>query len=367
MPDPLILSLEASNDSRLVGGKAAGLSKLLAAGFAVPPGVCITTAAYRCCLEEAGIDAAAMWKQALNFSEAQRVQQRERIQRLLLKQSWPGDLPARVADHLADLQRTSSPHWAVRSSATNEDTEAVSGAGLYHTALGQSSQEVLGAIRDCWISLWDTPVFQYCLRSGAHSACPEMAVVIQPMLDAKAAGVAYSINPLTGRTSQVTINAVPGLAASLVNGEVAPDQYVVEVWEDLQWLRVRRRLLARKREKLVATAMGVQREPLQALEQQQSSLSDQQLFELARLSKQVERALRHPVDLEWVWDAERLWIVQARPITGVQPSHTLTNDECEWTRANFKETMPELPSPLGLSFLERFMDAYMLTPYRRLG
>jgi len=367
MPDPLILSLEESIDSRLVGGKAAGLSKLLAAGFAVPRGFCITTVAYRRCLEEAGIDAAAMWKQTLNFSEAQRVQQRERIQRLLLKQPWPGDLPARVADHLAGLQPASSPRWAVRSSATNEDAATVSAAGLYRTALGQSSQEVLVAIRDCWISLWDAQVFQYCVRSGADSICPEMAVVIQPMLDAKVAGVAYSIHPFTGRTSQVTINAVPGLASSLVNGEVTPDQYVVEVGEDFQSLLVRRRLLARKRQKLVATASGVQREPIPDPEQQQSSLSDEQLFELARLSKQVETALRHPVDLEWVWDVERLWIVQARQITAVQPSHTLTNDECEWTRANLKETMPELPSPLGLSFLERFMDAYMITPYRRLG
>ena len=173
--------------------------------------------------------------------------------------------------------------------------------------------------------------------------------------------MAYSIHPVTGRTAQVVINAVPGLASSLVSGEVTPDQYMVEVMEgEFRPLRIRRRLLARKRQKLVPTSEGVQAETIPDAEQQQPSLTDEQLFELARLSKQIEAAFRHPVDLEWVWDVERLWVVQARPITGVRPSATLTNDECEWTRANFKETMPELPSPLGLSFLERFMDSYII-------
>ena len=73
--------------------------------------------------------------------------------------------------------------------------------------------------------------------------CPAMAVVVQPMLDAKAAGVAYSIHPVTGRTSQVAINAVPGLASALVSGEVTPDQYVVEVeGVSAQPPRIRRRL-----------------------------------------------------------------------------------------------------------------------------
>jgi phosphohistidine swiveling domain-containing protein len=77
--------------------------------------------------------------------------------------------------------------------------------------------------------------------------------------------------------------------------------------------------------------------------------------------------LGHPVDLEWAIDSQMLWTLQARPITGVHPSAVLTDDDCEWSRANFKETMPELPSPLGLSFLELFMNEHIVAPYRRLG
>jgi pyruvate,water dikinase len=346
MADPLILSLGESHDPSLVGGKAVGLAKLLAAGFAVPRGICVTTTLYRRCLATAGLDVMELWKQTSTSSEMQRAQHRARIQGLILEQPWPAGFQTELERWLMNLTDGTSIRWAVRSSATNEDAAGISAAGLYRTALGQSSEEVSPAIRDCWISLWDEQVFRYRSRFGADQPCPAMAVVIQPMLDAKVAGVASSIHPVTGRTSRVVINAVPGLASSLVSGEVTPDQYAVEVGESLRPVVVRRRLMAEK---------------------PQPSLSDGQLHELARLAKQVEATFRCPIELEWVWDAERLWIVQARPMTGVTPSQWLTNDDCEWTRANFKETMPELPSPLGLSFLTRFMEAYIIASYRRLG
>lgn len=368
MSDPLILSLEESRDPRLVGGKAAGLATLIAAGFPVPRGLCVTTAAYHLCLEASGIDGTKAWEMFLHSSAQQRAREQAQIREVLLTHPWAPGFQADLDHHLATLRYAYPNRWAVRSSATNEDAAEASAAGLHRTTLGLSPQEVPSAIRDCWISLWEERVFQYLLRSGGNPACPAMAVVIQPMLEAIVAGVAYSMHPVTGRTSQVVINAVPGLASRLVSGEVTPDQYVVEMGaESLRPLRIRRRLLAQKRQKLVSTAGGLQTEPISTLDQELSTLSDGQLFDLAQVAKQIEAAFRHPVDLEWVWDAERLWILQARPITAVQPTHTLTNDECEWTRANFKETMPELPSPLGLSFLERFMDTYMIGPYRRLG
>ena len=368
MADPLILSLEESRDVRLVGGKAAGLAMLIAAGFAVPRGICVTTALYNLGLEAGGMDGIQAWKTLRDLSEEQRGQAQARIRDRLLIQPWPARFETDLGIHLTNLGYAPSTRWAVRSSATNEDTAETSAAGLYRTSLGLSLKETPSAIRDCWTSLWEERVFQYLLRSGGKTAYPAMAVVIQPMLDAKVAGVVYSIHPVTGRSSQVTINAVPGLASLLVSGEVTPDQYVVEMGsEPFRPLRIRRRLLAQKRQKLVATVGGLQTEPIPDGEAAQSSLSDEQLFELARLAKQIETAFRHPVDLEWAWDTDRLWVLQARPITTVQPSHTLTNDECEWTRANFKETMPEVPSPLGLSFLERFMDTYIIAPYRGLG
>ncbi|MCC6966293.1 MAG: hypothetical protein IT391_08410 [Nitrospira sp.] len=368
MTQPLILSLEESRDPSLVGGKAVGLSRLLAAGFAVPRGLCIPTTVYHHALTAGGIDAEEVWRRVLQASQEERTRERSRIQECVLRQVWPADFSSALERRLAGLAHDPATRWAVRSSATNEDVEQASAAGLYHTSLGLSSFEVLRGICDCWLSLWSDAAFEYALRTSSPIACPSMAVVIQPLLQATVAGVVYSIHPVTGRTSQVVVNAVPGLASSLVSGEVIPDQYVVEVDEAKgRPLRIRRRMLATKQQKLLSTPAGVHTETISGTAQKPSSLSDAQLFELANVSKHIEAAFRHPVDLEWVWDVDQLWVVQARPITAVQPSPALTNDECEWTRANLKETMPELPSPLGLSFLERFMDAYIVAPYRRLG
>ena len=368
MTSPLILTLEESRDPSLVGGKAAGLSRLLAAGFAVPRGACVTAAVYRHALSTAGISAEAVWRRVLQASPEERSRELSKIRESLLRHAWPAGFQTALKGRLAGVAHDPGTRWAVRSSATNEDAEQASAAGLYCTSLGLSSPEVLGGIFECWLSLWTDAAVEYALRTRGDTPCPSMAVVIQPLLQAAVAGVAYSIHPVTGRTSQVVINAVPGLASSLVSGEVTPDQYVVEVAEDDGHpVRIRRRVLVRKQQKFVSAPAGVQAERISNSEQEQSSLSDAQLFQLARLSKQIETAFRHPIDLEWVWDAERLWVVQARPITAVRPAPALTNDECEWTRANLKETMPELPSPLGLSFLERFMDAYIIAPYRRLG
>ncbi len=363
-----ILSLEESHDPRLVGGKAMGLSRLLAAGFAVPRGVCVTTAVYRDVLAGAEIDPEQVWRRLPHATPAERSWELSRIRDCVMRQAWPAGLPAELERRLAELTQDPDIRWAVRSSATNEDVAHASGAGLYRTSLGLRSSELVRGVYDCWLSLWTDAAVAYAMRAGGERACPLMAVVIQPLLKASTAGVAYSIHPVTGRTSHVVVNAVPGLAASLVSGEVTPDQYVVEVAEsEARPIRIRRRVLARKQQKLLSTPAGVRVERIADAAQEQSSLSDAQLVELARLSKRIEAALSRPIDLEWVWDAEQLWVVQARPITGVHPSSALTNDECEWTRANLKETMPELPSPLGLSFLERFMDAYIIGPYRRLG
>lgn len=368
MTDPFLLPLEHSSESRLVGGKAAGLRALHVAGFAVPRGLCVTTALYHQCLSAAGIDVTAEWQALLRAPDAQRAMARAHIHHYLTTVRWPQGFRQDLESRLVELKPDAETRWAVRSSATNEDADHASAAGLYSTFLGLTTADVLQAIRDCWASLWEERVLQYLLRVDDDSPCPSMAVVIQPMVHAVAAGVAYSIHPVTGRTSQVFINAVPGLASALVGGEVAPDQYMVEMDEELcRPMRIRRRQLARKQQKLVITVDGVQAETIPESAQQQASLSDGQLHGLAQLSKEVERAFGRPIDLEWAWDAERLWVLQARPITGVRPLPTLTNDECEWTRANLKETMPELPSPLGLSFLEQFMDAYIIGPYRRLG
>lgn len=366
MTRPFVLPLIHCTDLALVGGKALGLARLATAGFPVPPGICVTTEAYDQSLQLSNFSPNEKWRNACTLSGQERAsaladcQARIReVDSSLLSTQWLTELQT--------LARPSNQRWAVRSSATNEDAGRTSFAGLYRTHLGLSLSQIDAAIKDLWASLWQDAVVRYTVERIGHQTVPAMAVVIQPMLDARTSGVAYSIHPVTGRSFHVAVNAVLGLAAPLVDGQVTPDQYVVEMGEDQQPVRIRRRTIATKPQRLIATEEGLRQEFIPEPARTQSSLSDEQLFELARTAKKVEQAFGYPVDLEWAIDARMLWTLQARPITGIRPSADLTDDDCEWSRANFKETMPELPSPLGLSFLELFMKEHIIAPYRRLG
>jgi pyruvate,water dikinase len=142
---------------------------------------------------------------------------------------------------------------------------------------------------------------------------------------------------------------------------------VVELAENSQPFRISERTITGQTQAMRVTGQGLCEVPLSVDAVGQATLSDDQLFDLARTAKQIEKLFGHPVDLEWLYDDRGLWLLQARPISGLTRSPQLTNDDCEWSRANFKETLPELPSPLGLSFLELFMERHIISPYRRLG
>ncbi len=366
MNRPLLLPLAACTQPSLVGGKALGLARLLAGGFPVPAGLCITTEAYEHALRTPGFSPTKEWQAALHSSGAERQGILSRCH-TIIRDYTINELTAQIIEQIRLLDLPLSGLWAVRSSATNEDGARASFAGVYRTRLGVSLEEMGSAVKDLWLSIWDERVLNYHATSGLNEVPPAMAVVIQPLLEAIAAGVAYSVHPLTGRATQVMVNAVAGLGAALVDGSATPDQYVVEMAENDQPIRVNQRTIARQTQVLRVTGQGLCGVPLSEEAVGRATLSDDRLFALARAAKQIEKTFGHPVDLEWLYDERGLWLLQARPISSLAGPRPLTNDDCEWSRANFKETLPELPSPLGLSFLEQFMERYILSPYRRMG
>ena len=366
MDRPLLLPLAACTQPSLVGGKALGLARLLAGGFPVPAGLCITTEVYDRALRTQGFSPTKEWQAALHSSGSERQRILSRCHTIIRDCAIDG-LTAQIIEQVHRLDLAPHGLWAVRSSATNEDGVHASFAGVYRTRLGVSLEEIGSAVKDLWLSIWDERVLNYHATSGLNETPPAMAIVIQPLLEASAAGVAYSVHPLTGRVTQVMVNAVAGLAAALVDGSATPDQYVVEIAENGQPTRVSQRTIARQTQSLRVTGQGLCEVPLSDEAVGHATLSDDQLFALARAAKQIEKTFGHPVDLEWLYDERGLWLLQARPISSLAGPRPLTNDDCEWSRANFKETLPELPSPLGLSFLEQFMERYILSPYRRMG
>ena len=343
-----------------------GLARLLAGGFPVLSGFCVTAAAYDHALRAPGFSPAEQWKAALLSSGVERQRILSHCHTIIRNRDI-AELTAQIVEQVRRLDLPLHGLWAVRSSATNEDGAHASFAGVYRTRLGIPLEEMGLAVKDLWLSVWDERVLNYHATLGLSGTAPAMAVVIQPLLEARAAGVAYSIHPFTGRATQVAINAVAGLAAAFVDGRATPDQYVVEMAENSQSILIRERTITGQTQALRVTGQGLCEVPLSDDAVGRATLSDDQLFELARAAKQIEEIFGHPADLEWLYDDRGLWLLQARPISGPTRSLQLTNDDCEWSRTNFKETMPELPSPLGLSFLELFMERHIIAPYRRLG
>ncbi len=340
MSHPHVLPLALCTNPVLAGGKAVGLHRLIRAGFRVPPGFCLTTAAYHDALREATFDAARRWQQALATTGFDRDR--------LLSDCRQAILSAAIAPSMLhtlrnELAHQGAAHWAVRSSATDEDTAHATYAGIYKTVLGVPADGLDVAILDCWASLWTTTVLAYHERMQS-SQMPAMAVVLQPMLAPRAAGVAYSRHPVTGRSDVVVINAVQGLAEPLVSGQAIPDQIVVQTGGAPQIV-----------ERHLADA------------DRQPALSETDAFMLAEQSRSIEQQLGHPVDIEWALTDGTLWFLQARAIPPIRSTAVLTEPMCVWSRANFKETMPDLPSPLGLSFLQEFMDRAIVRHYRTLG
>jgi pyruvate,water dikinase len=360
-------TLDDCHDPALAGGKAVGLARLLLAGFDVPWGICITAEAYQAACRQVGLDPRQDWKMASELPAPGRVAALAAARDRLAHFSWPTEWSADLEQAIAKIQPGGLCTWAVRSSATNEDTADTSGAGLYRTELGVKREDIVEAVQRCWESVWDTRVIDYYRKEGRAGGAPAMAVIIQPIVAARAAGVVFSRHPISGRSDEVLINAVLGLAEPLASGLMAPDEYVVGLGYSDAGAKVVQRRVCPKRFMMKPARQGTILETVASEEGSRSSLTDEEAVRLGLLASKVEQMWGVPIDMEWAFDEERLWVLQARPIAGRDAVDRLTDQQCDWSRANFKETLPELPSPLSLSFLTEFMENFILSHYRELG
>ncbi len=365
MAAPVVLPLASCKDRALVGGKAFGLAQLLHHGFRVPSGLCLTTVAYEVALERLPVDHSGVWHRLRQA----RPEERARLLVEIASNFSALTLPAAIQSALVSaMEQGGLQHhrsWAVRSSATNEDAQLQSMAGRYETKLGVTRAELPAAIVTCWASLWRSPGIDAMLQAEETGSPPKMAVVIQPMIDPLAAGVAFSSNPVTDAADCVIVNAVPGLAAALVAGTIRPDEWVVRHEASASRWTIEGRTIAHKERRWAVGSAGMASLSIPEGREREPALSDDRVLDLARMTKQVEAALGFSVDLEWALDESGWWLLQARPMT---PGVSRPNESrMEWSRANFKETLPELPSPMALSFLQHYMEHNLLSHYRTLG
>jgi pyruvate,water dikinase len=295
-----LFSLDDSLDAAICGDKAAKLSQLKRAGFNVPAGFILAS-------KEEGRrkKEEVRWKSEEGRGEKEEGRRNEEnAARLLISNSVIQNLKSQIQNRMI-----------VRSSAAGEDGDTSSAAGQYQT-IGPvfTEAELLDAINRCRQSYWTDEAVAY--RRQRQLPDTQMAVLIQPYIDSKIAGVMFSRNPLDGG-SQIIIEALPGGAESVVGGQVTPLHWEIDF----------------------STPETLEKN---IREIEISSIIDKGI--IAKLVQQAQaiEAFFHgiPQDIEWSWDGQKVWILQSRPITNLQPF---------WTRTIAAEVIPGAIRPLTWS------------------
>lgn len=303
----------------LVGGKAANLGALMHAGFSVPDGFCVTTAAYTRLADLAELD--PLLSELEGLAPENRMRQAELatfIRRALCQTSLPSDVRDAVTAAYQTLSEGGAPiAVSVRSSATTEDLPDASFAGQQETVLNVIGVEaVLAALQRCFASLWTDRAMLYRADLGIAPREARLAVVVQRMVEAQVAGVLFTANPLSGTRHQAVIDANPGLGEAVVAGLTNPDHFVVESDTGT----IIKRHLGEKQWVVRARPGGGTERIEQPARRENACLSDEEVTQLSTLGAAIEAHFGTPQDIEWAFDASgRLSLLQTRPITTLFP------------------------------------------------
>jgi len=324
MPEPLQPVVRRIDDLGLddrpaVGGKGASLGELSRAGIPVPPGFVILTDAFDAFLAAADPGSEIRNRiSTLDAEDIRAVADAGRDIRLTLRSaSVPADISDAIVAAYATLSAESGDvPVAVRSSATCEDSEDASFAGLQDTYLWTLGDgDVVARVRDCWASLYNDESISYRLRLGIPESQLSIAVVIQEMIDSLCAGVMFTRSPLTGDRSVLLVEGSWGLGSCLVSGEVTPDKYVINKVTG----EVDRRDVSAKTTEHVPDrdAGGTKARAIEGSRRERSCLDDKALSALWRLGRQIEQHYGRAQDIEWaIARADKsVYILQSRPET----------------------------------------------------
>ena len=296
-----------------VGGKALNLGVMISGGLPVPGGFCVTTEAYRLVVADRLDDLMGKLADTTNADGVMAAADEARHR--VLATELPDQLGTAITDQYQALG--DDKPVAVRSSATAEDLAYASFAGQQDTYLNViGSAALLDAVRRCWASLWTDRAVSYRNANGIDHRRVTLAVVVQQMIDAAAAGVMFTANPITGTRDETVIDASPGLGEAVVSGAVNPDHFVVNTVDD----SILTRRLGDKR--IMITSRPGGGTEFQDLEGKGSEacLDDAQVLRLVHLGQRVQRHYGAPQDTEWALDSGgTFWLTQARPITTVYP------------------------------------------------
>jgi pyruvate,water dikinase len=298
----------ACEDPDEAGGKGAGLARMARMGLPVPAGFVIRASVLTDLLEASGSREVVLSLLADTGGDGSAESARA-VRPLVHALELTADLSDAILKAFEQLD--SGVGVAVRSSACAEDSEAASFAGQQETYLNvRGTEQLVARIRDCWASYFSERALFYRSRKGSLADLG-MAVVVQRQLAPDRSGVMFTIDPVRRRRDQMMIEAVWGLGEAVVSGLATPDHYVVSRDGRVKQARVSVQEVA----VYADDSGGVSQRALTREEGGARVLDDTDLIALANLGLQLETHFGQPLDVEWAFEAGRLYLLQARPVT----------------------------------------------------
>lgn len=313
-------------DVPIVGGKNASLGEMINAGLPVPNGFAVTAYSYEKFIEEKQIAQKIYDAIKETVTDPNDPKQYElaskRIREIIEKTSVPKDIEKAIREAYKKLNKRfnlKETFVAVRSSATAEDLPDASFAGQQETYLNvKGPDDLIDKVVKCWSSLFTPRAIFYRNEKGFAHEKVFISVGVQKMVNSRAAGVMFTINPVTGNKNEIVIEGNYGLGESVVSGAVNPDDFVV----DKTAMEIKERRIARKTIKYIRdpeTGKTVHLD-VPPEEQKQVCISDEEIMALAHLAIKIEKHYGKPMDIEWAIDQDlsypdNIFLVQARPET----------------------------------------------------
>lgn len=302
----------------IVGGKALGLAALARSSAPILGGIVVPTMVFQRCLQLLRLERTVELARAhLNNGELDRaLTEFAKVARAIQSASLPADVGLNIAHAMADYSAHCGGRpqsWAVRSSCSFEDGANDSFAGVFDSFINVPEGSIESFILKCYASMYSRRCICYAQGRGVPVTALQMAVIVQPAVNARAAGVAFSVDPRTSSRTHLLIESVFGMGEGLVSGRGSPDRYVLC---RRPFTNVSRELSERKTEAVQFAQEGGTTGTLLPPEARANfSISWSQALDIGRQVLALERRLGFPVDVEWLLDgAGKLWIVQVRPL-----------------------------------------------------
>lgn len=278
---------------------------MLQAGIPVPHGFAITAHAYKKFIEETGI-AQQIYKiieeTVTDLSDPKQYEEAsKKVRKIIESTRMPSEIENAIKQAYKKLcERTGSAQVfvAVRSSATAEDLPDASFAGQQETYLNvKGEEELIEKTVKCWSSLFTPRAIFYRTQKGFAHEKVLISVGVQKMVNAKAAGVMFTINPVTGDPNQIVIEGNWGLGEAVVSGAVTPDDYIV----DKNTLQIIEKHIAKKTVEYIRDPKTGKTIPADVPpdRQEKPCLTDEEVVKLAELAKRIEKHYGRAQDIEW--------------------------------------------------------------------